>query len=76
MLQLQDGSAPARAPQARRRAARKRGVGALARIVQVMGELLITAGAILLLFIAWQLWWTNVESDAKQRDAIKDFAQT
>lgn len=43
--------------------------------VQVIGELLITAGIILLLFVAWQLWWTNVESDAKQSAVIKEFAQ-
>jgi sortase A len=41
----------------------------------VIGELLITAGIILLLFVAWQLWWTNVESDAKQSEVIKEFAQ-
>lgn len=43
--------------------------------VQVLGELLITAGIVLLLFVAWQLWWTNVESDAKQSQVIKEFAQ-
>ena len=43
--------------------------------VQVVGELLITAGIILLLFVAWQLWWTNVESDARQSAVIKEFAQ-
>lgn len=43
--------------------------------VQVVGELLITAGIVLLLFVAWQLWWTNVESDARQSAVIKEFAQ-
>jgi sortase A len=64
MLQVKEISA--RAP--------ARGVGVLARIVQVAGELLITVGLILLLFVAWQLWWTNVESDTRQREAVKDFA--
>ena len=41
----------------------------------IAGELLITAGVILLLFVAWQLWWTNVASDARQRDVVKDFAR-
>jgi sortase A len=50
-------------------------VGVLRTIVQILGELLITAGVVLLLFVAWQLWWTNVESDAKQSEAIKNFAQ-
>lgn len=49
--------------------------GVLRTAVQVLGELLITAGVILLLFVAWQLWWTNVESDAKQSEAIKNFVQ-
>lgn len=39
----------------------------------VIGELLITAGVILLLFVAWQLWWTNVESNAKQEQAVEEF---
>ena len=51
------------------------GVGVLRGAVQVLGELLITAGIVLLLFVAWQLWWTNVESDAKQSEIIKEFAQ-
>jgi sortase A len=52
-----------------------RGVGVLRIVVQIVGELLITVGVILLLFVAWQLWWTNVESDAKQSETIKNFAQ-
>lgn len=47
----------------------------LQSVTQVVGELLITAGIIILLFIAWQLWWTNVESDARQSEVIKEFAR-
>src|SRR6478736_9674020 len=64
---LQEKAEPATAP-ARRRAL-------LTGTISVLGELLITAGVILLLFVAWQLWWTNVESDAKQSQVIKEFAQ-
>ncbi len=32
----------------------------------VLGELLITAGTLLLLFVAWQLWWTDVRADMAQ----------
>ncbi|TPV49863.1 class E sortase [Pseudarthrobacter phenanthrenivorans] len=60
---------------ARQAAAPPAGVVILRGAVQVVGELLITAGIILLLFVAWQLWWTNVESDAKQTEVIKEFAQ-
>ncbi|TQJ58991.1 sortase A [Arthrobacter sp. SLBN-83] len=65
VLQEKAGPATASAP----RRALLRGT------VQVLGELLITAGVILLLFVAWQLWWTNVESDAKQSQVIKEFAK-
>lgn len=64
---LQEKARPAAPPTA--------GVVILRGVVQVVGELLITAGVILLLFVAWQLWWTNVESDAKQSEVIKEFAQ-
>ncbi|MDZ4090145.1 MAG: class E sortase [Arthrobacter sp.] len=43
--------------------------------VQVIGELLITLGVIAVLFVAWQLWWTNVEADAAQGAAVKQFVQ-
>lgn len=38
-----------------------------------MGELLVTAGVVLLLFVAWELWWTNIESDIKQDQALGEF---
>ncbi|MET1020787.1 MAG: class E sortase [Arthrobacter sp.] len=49
--------------------------GIFARIVMVLAELLITAGVVVLLFVAWQLWWTNVAADARQRDAVREFAR-
>lgn len=36
-----------------------------------LGEVLITAGLVLLLFVAWQLWWTDVEANRAQA-AITD----
>lgn len=30
----------------------------------LLGELMVTAGAFLLLFAGWRLWWTDVTSDA------------
>ena len=29
----------------------------------VVGEVLVTLGALVLLFVVWQVWWTDVESD-------------
>ena len=49
--------------------------GVSPRTVQVLGELLITAGVVLLLFVAWQLWWTNVAVGCQQSAIINDFAQ-
>ncbi len=36
----------------------------------LLGELLITAGAFVLLFVAWQLWWTDVVSDADANSVV------
>jgi Sortase domain len=43
----------------RRPALRRRGA-------QIAAELLMTADVVLLLFVAWQLWGTNVDADARQ----------
>ncbi|MEN2745578.1 class E sortase [Sinomonas halotolerans] len=43
--------------------------------MQVLGELLITLGVVLGLFIVWQLWWTNVEADIRQDQAVREFVQ-
>jgi sortase A len=47
-------------------------------VAALLGELLITAGLVLLLFVGWQLWWTDVVSDADAGRAVaslqKDFS--
>lgn len=40
--------------------------------VQIFGELLVTLGIILGLFVAWQLWWTDLESYRSQQDAVEN----
>ncbi|MEU3656152.1 class E sortase [Streptomyces sp. NPDC032161] len=43
--------------------------------ISVFGELLITAGLVLGLFVAYSLWWTNVLADreaTKQGDTVRD----
>ena len=52
--------------------------GPAARVVGVLGELLLTAGALLGLFVVWQVWWTDVVA-ARQQGAVvaqieKDYA--
>ncbi|MFJ3957330.1 class E sortase [Arthrobacter sp. NPDC090010] len=51
---------------------RRRGVR---KVIQVLGELLMTAGLILLLFVGWDLWWTNVTADNHQDQVVKSFTQ-
>lgn len=45
------------------------------RIVGVLGELLVTLGAIVLLFVAWQLWWTDVVSGQETSSAVAAMEQ-
>lgn len=70
---LGGGIAVARRDRSRRLPAARRRRSVLQIAAQVIGELLMTAGVILLLFVAWQLWWTNVESNAKQDQAVEEF---
>ncbi|MFB7503958.1 class E sortase [Streptomyces broussonetiae] len=48
--------------------------GRIAKAVSVFGELLITAGLLLALFVVYSLWWTNVIADRKadkQADKVR-----
>jgi LPXTG-site transpeptidase (sortase) family protein len=59
----------------RQPAPRRRGGGRIAAAIGFFGELLITAGVVLGLFVAYSLWWTNVVADReadRQGDAIRD----
>lgn len=41
----------------------------------VVGELLITGGAVVLLFLAWQLWINNAIVAGEQAEAVKNFSK-
>ncbi|MFF6875013.1 class E sortase [Streptomyces sp. NPDC012474] len=61
--------AASRPPAARRRP------GPVALAVSFFGELLITAGLVLGLFVVYSLWWTNVVADraaGKQADKVRE----
>ncbi|MFC8422464.1 class E sortase [Streptomyces sp. NPDC057236] len=61
--------APASPPPERRR------LGPVAMVVSFFGELLITVGLVLGLFVVYSLWWTNVVADRaadKQADKVRD----
>lgn len=45
------------------------------RILGVLGELLITAGLVIGLFIVWQIWWTDIEANREQAQAIGTLQQ-
>ncbi|MFB7494994.1 class E sortase [Streptomyces sp. NPDC056161] len=53
----------------------RRRTGRIALAISVFGELLITAGLVLALFVAYSLWWTNVVADraaGKQSDKVRE----
>ncbi|MFD4421954.1 class E sortase [Agromyces sp. NPDC058484] len=41
-------------------------------VVGVLGELLLTAGALILLFLGWQLWWNDAIVAGQQSSAASD----
>ncbi len=45
------------------------------RLIGWTGELLVTAGLVLLLFAAWQLWWTDVASNRVQDATVNSLEQ-
>ncbi|MFI9626782.1 class E sortase [Streptomyces sp. NPDC052042] len=54
---------------------RRTGRHPVAIAISVFGELLITAGLVLGLFVAYSLWWTNVLADraaTKQGETVRD----
>lgn len=59
---------PAKAPLSRveaRRQARARKPGAAVIASRAIGEIFITTGVLMLLFVTYQLWWTNVRAHAQ-----------
>ena len=76
--ELLSGNRVARSRAARataRRKAQRPKQGFWRTLVQVLGELLITCGVILLLFVVWELWWTNIDANNAQQQAVSNFAQ-
>lgn len=63
-----EGPVGAAAPLSRveaRRAARARKPGAAVMASRAIGEVFITTGVLMLLFVTYQLWWTNVRAHAQ-----------
>jgi sortase A len=45
-----------------------------ASVVGVLGELLLTAGVLILLFLGWQLWWNDAIMAGQQSSAASDLS--
>ena len=45
------------------------------RLLGGIGEILITLGIIALLFVAWELWWTNLDANRAQSEVTSQFVQ-
>ena len=65
---------PARRGRRARRAPKAR-AGRSVSVVGVLGELLITMGTLVLLFLAWQLWWNDAVMAAAQSRAAESIAE-
>ncbi|MDO4889058.1 MAG: class E sortase [Actinomycetaceae bacterium] len=47
----------------------------VSRLAGLLGELLITAGAFIGLFIVWQVWWTDIIANRAQEEQITAITQ-
>ncbi|GAB3966974.1 class E sortase [Streptomyces sparsus] len=65
MTEHDEPEAEERTPRPAARPRRSR--GPVAATISVIGELLITAGVVLGLFVAYSLWWTNVVADREAK---------
>lgn len=45
------------------------------RLIAVLGELVLTAGVLMMLYVVWELWWTNIEATHEQRAAVDAWMQ-
>src|SRR3712207_2672937 len=66
-------SDPQDVPTAGRRAARRR--RSRISVVGVLGELLVTAGVLVLLFLGWQLWFNDIVVGAQQQTAADQLTE-
>lgn len=50
--------------------------GVLHGALGVLGEILVTLGVLVGLFLAWQLWWTDVTAGAQHREVLHGLDRT
>ena len=61
------------APKHERHRRRSRGRGVVDLVLTGVGELLITVGLVIALFLAWQLWWTSIAAKSKADEVATTF---
>nr|WP_308218462.1 class E sortase [Streptomyces hygroscopicus] len=66
------GAAPPRTRMEAKRAARARKDSPGAVVSRVVGELFITLGVVMLLFVTYQLWWTNIRAHQQANGAANN----
>lgn len=54
---------------------RTRGTRVAGVVLGTTGELLITVGVVLVLFLVWQLWWTDVVADRDQDAVVRSLQE-
>ncbi len=42
------------------------------RAIGVLGEVVLTVGLLMVLFVIWQVWWTDIGADRDQRQAVAE----
>lgn len=62
-------------PAAQTRAPRRRSPS-IGGVVSVVGELILSLGIIVLLYVVWQLWWTNIEANSAQADVVSEMSRS
>lgn len=75
---VESAEKPAEAPLSRmeaRRAVRARKPGAAVIVSRVVGEVFITTGVLMLLFVTYQLWWSNVRAHQEAGSAAHHLQQ-
>lgn len=46
------------------------------RVLGVLGEVLLTLAVVVLLFVVWELWWTNIDAAQTRKQVSNELVQT
>lgn len=76
---VHQGPPPTRREQAatrrRRQPVEREPLGPIRGTVRTFGELCITAGLVLILFVVWQLWWTDIQANRDNENLADELTQ-